>query len=245
LVAAFTTEPSDADKRYYDTFIGALKFANIYSKIDAGWWLGGPDAQSSRLNFKNPGSLTLGLVNSPSFTAYRGFTGDGSTSYLTTGYNPSSFGGQYTLNSAHLAIYSRTSALVANGCDIGARVSGSDDQALVFLRSSGDLASFRLNQDGAGTAVSNTDASGLFVVRRSASNAEALFRNGSSIGTDTTTTNAIPNLAWFIGACNQNGSAAFFTNRQLLFACAGASLTDQNITDLNAAVAAFATSIGA
>lgn len=243
-VAAFTTEPSDADKGYYDTFVGALKAASIWTKIDVLWWLGGPDSQASRINAKDPGNLTLGLVNSPSFTAYRGFTGDGSTSYLTTGYNPSTFGGQYTLNSAHIAIYSRTSALVA-ACDMGCRVSASDNQACVFVRSTGDVASFRLNQDAAGTGTASTNGSGLFVVRRSASNAEAIFRNGSSLGTDTTVTDTIPNLAMFIGAINQNGSAALFSSRQYLFACAGSSLTDQNITDLNTAVAAFATSIGA
>lgn len=243
-VNAFTTPPSNADKGYYDTFVGALKSASLWTPIDVLWWLGGPDAQASRINAKNPGSLTLAQVGTVTHTAYRGFAGNGTDGYHTTGYNPSTFGGQWALNSAHMAVYSRTSALVA-ACEMGCRVSGSDNQAVLFLRSAGDLASFRLNQDGAGTSVASTDGSGLFVARRSASNATALFRNGSSLGTDNVVTDTIPNLGMFIGAMNQNGSATLFSTRELLFACAGASLTNQNITDLNTAVAAFATSIGA
>lgn len=243
-VAAFTSEPSDADKFNYDTFVGALLSASLWSVIDAAWWQGGPDAQASRINAKNPGSLTLGQVGGVTHTPYRGFAGNGTTGYHTTGYNPSTFGGQWTLNSAHIAIYSRTSALVA-ACDVGARISSSDDQACLFIRSTGDVASFRLNQDASGTGVTNTDGSGLFTTRRSASNAEALFRNNTSLGTDTTTTNAIPNLGMFIGALNQNGSATLFSTREYTFTSFGGNLTNQNITDLNAAVGTFVSAIGA
>lgn len=244
-VGAFSTEPNNADKLNYDTFVGALKSASIWTKIDVLWWLGGPDAQASRINGKDPGNLTLTQVGTVTHTAYRGFAGNGSNGYHTTGYNPSTFGGQWALNDAHLAVYSRSSGQ-ENGTEMGCRVSSSDNQATLNTRTTGDSAGTRINQDvSTGLFPANTDGSGLFVGRRTASNAIALFRNGSSLGTGSEASQAVPNLGMFLGALNQNGSAAQFSSRQLLFACAGASLTNQNITDLNSAVAAFATSIGA
>ena len=51
------------------------------------------------------GTLTASLVNSPTFTTDRGFTGNGSTSYLDSGYNVSTGGGVYAQDSAHMGVY--------------------------------------------------------------------------------------------------------------------------------------------
>jgi hypothetical protein len=244
-VAAFTATLNNDDKYNYDSFAGALKAGSLWSAIDAHWWMGGIDSQASRINGKNPGSLTLSLVNSPAHAPYRGFTGDGATSYLRTGYNPSTFGGQWTLNSAGLVVYSRTAGQTFS-TEMGCRVSGSDNQSLINLRSTSDTAAIRLNQDvNTGLFPANTDGSGLFIGRRTANNAIEIFRNNVSLGSGTQVSQAIPNLEMYIGALNENGSAVQFSSRQLLYAAAMGGPTNQMVADLTGAVAAFATAIGA
>jgi hypothetical protein len=66
------------------------------------------------LNWKNPNANQSTLVNSPTFTANQGFNGNGTSSYINTNYNPSTFSSpKYLLNDASLGWHKRTTGTLS------------------------------------------------------------------------------------------------------------------------------------
>lgn len=108
LIAAASVAPTDLRKGYIARFIGALYAASVWTKMDVMWVLAAHDEQFGRLNWKSPSTFTLTAVNSPTFTTDRGFAGNGSTSYLDTGWDWATNGVGYTQNDCHISAYQRT-----------------------------------------------------------------------------------------------------------------------------------------
>jgi len=233
VVAAFSVEPDDTRKALIDTLIGALKAGSAWSTFDAYYMMAAEDAQSAGVNWKNPGTYDLTPIDNPTFTADQGYAGNGTSSYLKTGFVPSTASGQWALNSAHMALWSRDSGgLAGTKAEMGARVASNDNHSILQIRTTSDGGLFRANQDATtGVAPTTiTDGSGLFVGRRSASNALALFRNGSSIATNGTTSAQITDREIYIGAMNENNTAVAFSERQLAIASFGSSQADAVIS---------------
>src|SRR5262245_61114005 len=82
------------------TLIQGLKADGIWTKLDLLYLYAAENTISARVDIVR---RTLpGIVGSPTFTADRGYAGtdvDPATNYLGTGFNASTFGGQYSLNS--------------------------------------------------------------------------------------------------------------------------------------------------
>lgn len=115
LIAAFTGAPADLRKGYIARCIGALYAAGVWSKTNLLYIQAAHDQQAGTLNWIAPGSFALTLVNSPVFVADRGFTPDGTTGYLDTGWDPSNNGGGiYQRDSAHVGLYQRTNVTVGS-----------------------------------------------------------------------------------------------------------------------------------
>lgn len=239
LVAAFSSEPSNTWKEAYDDFIGALKTASVWSALDALWIMRAPDSQSSKLEAKSAGvSYTLGEVNTPTFTASRGWAGDGSTSYLTTGFNPSTHGVQYTQNSASMGIYldDGTDTSSSSVTPIG------QTQAFILPRNSSALIAGRINQAASDTlGASGGTRFGLTVINRSGASAVESYKNGAAVSSSTTASAAISNAAIYLGCRNNGGTATGFSNNRMGLAFVGASLDSTAQAALDAAWDAFVT----
>lgn len=179
---------------------------------------------AARTSFANPTSTMLTLVNSPIFTAGLGFTPNGTTSYLNTNYNPNTGGVKYTLNSSSIFVYSRTD-LNATLLDIGCAVAG--NQSILDIRDGGSFFS-ALNQVGNISSV-NANSLGLFVGRRTASNAIAQFKNGVQTQTGAGASTLVPNLNIYLGCLNNSGAAALFSTRQLsAYGCGSGAINQSN-----------------
>lgn len=108
LAARFTTPPTNSRALLIDTLVGSLKTAGVWSKLDAFYMLAAADAQSSLLNWVST-SYNLTAVNSPALVVDQGYTGDGSTSYLDTGFNPTTAPSpKFVQDSASMAMWART-----------------------------------------------------------------------------------------------------------------------------------------
>ncbi len=105
LIAAASVAPASLRQGYIARFIQALYAASIWTKIDVLWVLAAHDEQFGRLNWKSPGTFTLTAVNSPTFTTDRGYTTNGSTSYVDTTWDRLNNGAQYTRDDAHISVY--------------------------------------------------------------------------------------------------------------------------------------------
>lgn len=227
-------EPDDTRKSLMNTRIAALKAAGLWAKKDCDYMLAAHARAAAKINWKNPGTFDLTEVDGGNLTfdADLGFTGNGTSSYLKTGFNPATAGGQYALNSAHLGVYSTTAAQ-GDTIEIGARVGVNNDQCSLLLRNTSDVANVLLNQDSAALAPASTDGSGHFIGARRASNDIEIYRNGASLSqSGLLASQTVPSLEFYIGARNNNGTAGVFSSRQLSMATIGSGLTDAEVTTL-------------
>ena len=221
LVARMSVAPSNARKARIDTTVGALKSAGLWSKLDALYMLAAHDAQAARLNWIST-SYTLSEVNAPTFTTNAGYAGNGTSSYLESGYNPTTAGGVFTQNSAHMGLWSNSASVTA-AADIG------NLNTAVVCRTSADLIAVRLNASVSAAPIASTDGSGHFIGSRSGSAAIDEYRNGSSVGRGAASTSAAPsNSTFWIGARNNTA----FSARQISVAHWGSALTAAEVTAL-------------
>lgn len=245
LFARFTTSPTEARKALINNRIDAAKASGAWFARDGFYMMAAADAQAAQRNWK---ADAFNLVPSgtlpPAFAVDRGYTGDGLTGYLATGFTPSTAGGQFALNSAHLSVWSRTDAIDV-GVSIGSRTSAAVGQSFMTIRSTASNGAFRMNQDVSGAVPNNPNSSGGFVSRRSGSGALALFRNGASVATDTSVSTSLPTAALTIGALNTGGVIGSFNTYQFASAGYGGNLTDAQILAEYNADLAYLQGVGA
>lgn len=242
LIARFTTPPTYGRVVLINTLIGSLVTAGVWSKLDTLYVMAAADAQAASLNWVST-SYSLTAVSSPTFTADRGYAGDGVSSYLRTGFVPSTAGGQFVLNSAHLGAWSRTDSQ-SNGALIGARASFSSKNSSIIPRDASNLSYVAVNFAGAGSYTVTTSL-GHFVVNRSGASAQQGYQNGASGTSTTSASDAITDLEVYGLALNQAGSAAARTNRQVAAMHIGGSLTAQNVSDMYTALLTYMQGVGA
>lgn len=229
VAAAMSTPPTDARKAAIDALVGTLKTAGVWTALDILYVLAAADSQAALLNWKNPATFTAVPVNSPTFVADRGFTGDGAASRVRTGFTPSTNGVNFTQNNGSIWAWSRTA-----GQD-GANEAGSlaTPRTALAFRNFSNLMVGRVNGDGTFTAAS-TDGSGFFGATRAVSTTIKLWRNGAQLGTDQASTSGGLNAAeqWLCGA-----SSTSFSTRQISAGAWGAALTGLESAFYNAMLA--------
>ena len=242
LFARFTGAPATARKRVIDNLILGLKNAGIWTELDALWITAAHDTQASTLNWKST-SFTLADVNAPTFTADRGVLGNGTTSYRTTSYTPSSSGVKYVLNSGTMFFYTRTDN-VSTGIEMGARAAGTQRVEINSKFTDNLFYAAINNAGGAGYMTVNPgDTLGLFAVRRFNSTSVKGYKDGAEITNASTTSTSLPNIAAFFGALNSSGVAVNFSTRQL--ACGGFGSGNINQEVLYTLIQAYMTAVGA
>jgi hypothetical protein len=99
------TLPTPAQRLKQNTLLSSLKTAGVWNKLD------------TFANFATDGSTQFALIDwkrlvqynastGPTFTTNEGFTGNGTSSYIDTNFNPATSGGSnYTLNNASRYLY--------------------------------------------------------------------------------------------------------------------------------------------
>src|SRR5690348_14967319 len=143
LFAAFTTRPTSQRKQLYDKIIRQLKVSGIWGALDCFYIFAAADSQAALINIKNPGTFNATAQNGPTFAADRGYTGNGSNSYVDSNFNASTAGGNYVRDSAHMAVWSLTTVTPTNQA-IGFQDTGF--QAVMYPKNgAGDGHYLRLN----------------------------------------------------------------------------------------------------
>ncbi len=230
--SAMTVAPSAARVALIDAFVRAIKAGGLWSQLDVLYLLAAHDEQAGRVNIMAPGSHTCTAVNSPSFVIDRGFAGDGATSYLSTGLNPSLGGTRFSLNDAALFVWSLTD-LNASAAEIGTGTA-----TRLLARSSGSLAA-RANTSTT-TTVATADSLGLVGWSRRSSTGHDFFRGGTVVASPTQASGAISNDAIRIGAAGST-----YSTRRLAVAGAGAGIDGGHVAALAAACEAYLDAVGA
>lgn len=238
LVAAMTPTPDAARQIVINNLIVALKVGGIWSLLDVLWVFAAHAQQPATLNWKTPAAFTATPVSAPTFTVDRGFTGNGTTSYLAPGWAPDT-GVQYQQDSAHLTGWSLTAGSASNTQLIIGTAAAGPPGALLVPRATGDAMSAFVNDDVA-TAFSNANQSGFFVANRSGASARQGYRNGVSLGSDTVASTGEPSSALTFLRFATN-----FSTLQIAQGSAGASLTAPQASSYYNALLTYMQAVGA
>lgn len=244
LLSRFTTQPTPSTRadRINDLIV-ALKTAGVWSKLDALYVMAAHDAQAAQRNWIAD-QYNLTAVSSPTFTADRGYTGNGTSSYLGTGFVPTTAGGLYALNDAHVSVWSRTSTQT-NTVEIGARDASGNNQVFLQVRAATNRTVSRINQDVAFGDAAATDGSGHFLLTRRGATESELYRNGVSSLDSASASDAMPGREILLGALNTAGVAGLFSPKQLAGASIGGGISDAEALAFHAALNTYLTAVGA
>jgi hypothetical protein len=230
-------------KNAINTLVTDLKSYGIWTKMKALYPFVGGTASQHKFNLKDPRDLDAAFrltFNGGWTHSSTGALPNGTTGYADSKYNPNTFG---SLNSAHISYYSRTNASPsATAGEIGSYILAPNYFHIMQLRWAGDVIYGLLNTSGAG-ALTNSSSQGLFLTSRISNNTTNVFKNNTKLGTNTDASTSIPNVIIYVGALNNNGTAANFTNKETAFASIGDGLTDTETANFYTAVQKYQTSL--
>ncbi len=179
----------------------------------------------------------LSAVNSPVFTVDRGYSGNGTTSYLDTNADPSVDFARASLNSAAYGAWASLNIAATNQHlmgDTAARV-------IVTPRLANDSLTIRAHSPSglSSPAGSVTSSLGLSVANRDGASSRGAYKNGVLVVGDTAAPTAMPADLFVLRA-----GAAYSAN-QISAAFAGASMTAAQHLALYSALRSYLLAVGA
>ena len=240
LFARMTTQPDVTRKGAINTLIGALKTAGVWTKLDALYLLAAADAQSARLNWVQ-NAYNLSAVSSPTFLADRGYTGDGASSYLDSGFDPTTApGAKFTQNSGSIGLWIGTDVSSSGQSDIG------NSRSSINSRNTTTAVMTMNRSAGPSFTISPVTSVGLSSWSRRASTDAEGYKNGVSIGTEATASSTLSVLYFFLlGRATTGNVLGSPSTRRSQAAFWGSGLTTAEHLALYNALAAYMTAIGA
>ena len=172
--------------------------------------------------------------NAPTFTAYEGFTGNGTTQYIDCNWNPAANGVNYTQNSASQIIYIRTNIAAAKWHGTGVNLDSKD--ILLNPRDNGGQAIIRTNDATSINNAGSNDGDGMFINNRTAAAVKKLYRNKVAIINGTTASTGVPTKNPYCLAYNDDDVAAGFRADQVACYAFGAGLSQTAVNTITDAV---------
>ena len=201
------TKPSGDYLFKLSNFIKSLKSNGTWWKIDL--------LQIYATEFQdNATTAIIGvdptLVSTPTFTRLLGITTNGSSNYINTNFanNTSVY---RTQNLGGFGYYTRTVGIVSSNFDAAANTTTANIDAIRPRTTAG--LTYAVNASQFSTSIQYTGPA-LFAGIRTASNTMTAYRNGTLVNTRTQNSTALINRAMFVGARNNNGTAANFIAKQ-------------------------------
>lgn len=239
LFARMDVQPTEARKELIDRLITAEKASGGWDNDDGYYILAAHDAQAARLNWKQD-AFNLTAVDAPTFLANRGFTGNGTSSYHTTDFNPTTaVGANYLQNDAHMAVWCGTN-VNSTGIDIGATNSR-------IISRNATAASLRVNSGTTNTPTLPVSTSiGWFCWSRAAAGTYRWVKDASAPAEIVQNSGALLDIPFFVGALAGAGPVASnFSTRRIQAASFGGALSDAQMAARRAALLAYMTHVGA
>lgn len=210
---------SDNRAAIVNNFITRSIADGTWARYDDCGVLAGEGATQALMSLKQLRLATA--VAAPTFTANRGYTFDGTASYIATGFIPSTHMGVGTLTSARLAVYERTNIDAARA-SLGTRNGAAN--ALNMRARSANNAGASVNSDFVlfGTV---TDSRGLSAVSRDGSTWSLYKSGGLSTTFSPTAGTTLPTFDLYVGAMNNAGAPSGFRPSSAAFWSIGAAMS--------------------
>lgn len=237
LCARMTVRPTRARRTLMTSLITSLITAGVWDKLDGLYLFAAHDVQAAKLNWV--GCLQdVTAVNAPVFQIDRGFTGNGTSSYLDTGMLPSALE-RFASADASMGVYNRTNGgstydMSAGG---GAYLTANNGSSQTVLRANGGTLS-----GNSVIAIANGGALGLFSWSRDASNV-AVYKGATLLTSAAVQTVAVSTADRVMFM--RDGAGSNWSNHQLAAGFIGQGLSATETAALNTALLAYLTPIGA
>ena len=216
------------------TLVSDLKNYGIWTKLKALYPFVGGTASSHKFNLINPADTNAAfrLVFTGGWThSSNGALPNGTNAWANTFFNTST---QFTTSSASFGIYSRTN-------DTTTRIYGTATGTSLAHH---NLGSNFTAGDTASLFYTANPSTGFLMCSRTSTALLTAYRNSISLGTNTTTISNYPNLNFYIGARNSNGTEGFFLNQQHALSFMGDGLSGIESANFYTAVQAYQTTLG-
>lgn len=178
LLRAMTVQPSNAVALAANNLIGAFTVGGVWAKTTI-FYAGLGTEQASLLNWKTPGTYNA-TNNGCSFTAFLGFTGDGSSAYLDTGMAANVL----SQNSAHIHAWvtAGTDAADSTKRSVGQVAAGS---FAIQPRNGADAITGMIGSTSSSSFGASGTILGHTLFNRSGATAVEAYRNGVATATPT------------------------------------------------------------
>ena len=172
-------DPGTTRKDLYAELIDALVAAGAWTGIDV-LQVYAADSEANAVRNLKSATPSATPVNSPTFTIDEGYTGAFvGGKYVNTGFNASTFGGNYTQNAACLGAWSLTATLGNEGIVGG--FSAATGQTIYPKHTGSTYMRINDNPETGGFA-NGSDTTGFYFGVRTGANGRTGYRNGVSIG---------------------------------------------------------------
>lgn len=240
-------DPGQDVDGYYDTLFtnlknGATCSCNLLSDLDVLYIFATPSQAVSLLNLVSTsynattnGSLTGAFTPGVGWIGNGNVSGSGSVNLVS--YNPGTAGGHYSQNSAHVSLYSQTDSTNGSWYDIGQDLGSTEGMKFNARSSTNALRGKGPNDTTLKDWTGNSRSDGFFLVTRTGATAKAAWWNTTSLGTDNTTSSAVPNGALTILA--NRATSSQYSGRRLSAVSFGGGLTSAKAADLYSAIQSF------
>lgn len=241
--AAMSVQPDDARKSLINDLIVGLKADGVWSKLDLFYLLALGTQQAANLNAKTPASFTVTPAGTTTFTADRGYTGNGTTGYLDTGFNPTTAPTpNWTQNSASLFCY--VNAATSNTANNALFTWGNTPNSLRMTPWSGaSNVVHRVNNGNSTFSGTITSRIGSQAVSRTASTTTNAQMNGAAFGaTDVTASAAVSSAN---AELLRLAGTIYNGNDRIACAALGGGLSGAEMTALHNRTLTYLTAIGA
>lgn len=241
-LARLTTPPTTERAALYNTFIVDLKAAGVWDKLDVLYLMAAADSQAARLNLKSS-SFTLNTLNSPTFTADRGYNGDGVASYLNTTLNPNVGGPyQFSLNSATVGIWINQTSGGTDAYDFGNVDGGNNLKASLRTHRLNNTCVAILNS-ASSAAPASTSPLGLTTVTRTDGTEFKVLRDSGILAQPAIASDVVGNIMYFGARATTTAAGGYSTRRYPAFFMGG-GLTNVEVGALYTALSTYLTAVG-
>lgn len=239
LIARLSPAPDSTHKVQINTLIAALKSASVWSKLD-GFYINCM-ASAGQITENWVSSNYDQTNNGGTFTADSGVAGNGASAYESTTFNPSTASSpNFQRNSAHLWAYSLSTAASASSIDVGS--TGTAGWGMSVGRSDQANASRGfINSSTVTNYPAQANCKGMYVLTRTTSTLTTMYKDGSSIGTDTAASTVDPGN-FTMAALRYN---ALYSDKALAGWGFGGGLTGADVSAMSSAIATYLTARGA
>ena len=224
-----------------NTLVVALKSGGLFTKTDRLFLLASESAIQAKVSLATGNHIFASVNNSPTFTVDEGYAGNRSTMFIDSGFNPTSGTPQFSLNSAFMFAYLRTTPTAGVDSEMGnGTFPGNRSHIQVRFFTTADQSSLCDGADGAYSLITSAKS---VLYSRTASNLTTRYVNGVADGTNSAASTALHNLNFFILGCN-NGSLVNPSGAQNSVAAWGSGLNGTEAAAYQAAFNAYMTSLG-